>query len=215
MIFQRRYNTSTVAATHIRIPIIKRGVVDYAVSADWVSPATGDIKVSKDGGAAANITTLPTAVTMGNTAYWEFQLSASELSCKTLVVTICDQTAPKAVEDQMFIVETFGNSSAMYPSDPTADTVDAENRFLTAVKTNVLGTVGTGSTTTSIVTSSLDPSASATDQFKGRIILFTKDTTSANLRGQGSDITASTADGVLTISALSHAPVSGDTFVIV
>jgi len=213
MIFQRKYNVSTTSGTHIRIPIIKRGVVDYAVSADW-TPATGDVKVSKDGGAAANITTLPTAVAMGNTAYWEFQLSASELSCKTLVVTVSD-SATKAVEDQAFLVETFGNASAMYPSDPTADTVDAENRFLTAVKTNCLGTVGTGSTTTSIVTSSLDPSASATDQFKGRIVLFTKDTTSANLRGQGTDITASTAGGVLTVSALSHAPVSGDTFVIV
>jgi hypothetical protein len=213
MIFSRKYNAATVAATHIRIPIIKRGVVDYAVSADW-TPATGDVKISKDGAAAANITTLPTAVAMGNGAYWEFQLSASELSCKSLVVTVSD-SATKAVEDQAFLVETFGNASAMYPSDPTADTVDAENRFLTAVKTNVLGTVGTGSTTTSIVTSSLDPSASATDQFKGRIVLFTKDTTSANLRGQGSDITASTAGGVLTVSALSHAPVSGDTFVIV
>ena len=212
-IFQRKYNTATVAATHIRIPVIKRGVVDFAVGADW-TPATGDVKVSTDGGAAANITTLPTAVAMGNTAYWEFQLSASELSCKTLVVTVAD-SATKAVEDQAFVVETFGNASAMYPSDPTADTVDAENRFLTAVKTNVLGTIGTGSTTTSLVTSSLDPSASATDQYKGRIVLFTKDTTSANLRGQGTDITASTSGGVLTVSALSHAPVSGDTFVIV
>jgi hypothetical protein len=212
-IFQRKYNSATVAATHIRIPIVKRGVVDFAVSADW-TPATGDVKVSKDGGAAANITTLPTAITMGNTAYWEFPLSASEVSCKQLVVTVAD-SATKAVEDQAFVVETFGNASAMYPSDPTADTVDAENRFLTAVKTNILGTVGTGSTTTSIVTSSLDPSASATDQFKGRIVLFTRDTTSANLRGQGTDITASTAGGVLTVSALSHAPVSGDTFVIV
>lgn len=213
MIFQRKYNTATVAATHVRLPIIKRGVVDYAVSADW-TPATGDVKISKDGAAAANITTLPTAVAMGNAAYWEFQLSASELSCKTLVVTVSD-SATKAVEDQAFIVETFGNASAMYPSDPTADTTDAENRFLTAVKTNVLCTVGTGSTTTSIVTSSMDPAASATDQFKGRIVLFTKDTSSANLRGQGSDITASTSGGFLTISALSHAPVSGDTFVIV
>ena len=67
MIFQRKYNVSTTSGTHIRIPIIKRGVVDYAVSADW-TPATGDVKVSKDGGAAANITNLPTAVAMGNTA---------------------------------------------------------------------------------------------------------------------------------------------------
>lgn len=210
--FLRKYNTATVTATHIRIPIIKRAAVDFAVSADW-TPASGDVTVSKDGGTAANIGTLPTALTMGNSAVWVFQLSASELSCKQLVVTVSD-AATEAVEDQCFVVETFGNASAMYPSDMSADTTDAENRFLRAVKGNVLGTVGSGSTTTSIVTSSLDPAASATDQYKGRILVFAADTTTANLRGQGTDITASTTGGVLTVSALSHAPASTDTFTI-
>lgn len=75
-------------------------------------------------------------------------------------------------------------------------------------------TVGTGSTTTSIVTSALSPSASANDQFKGRIVIFDKDTTTAALRGQATDITASTSGGVLTVSALTTAAVSGDTFTI-
>jgi hypothetical protein len=78
----------------------------------------------------------------------------------------------------------------------------------------VLGTVGAASTTTSIVTSSLDPAAAVTDQFKGRIVTFEQGTTTANLRGQSTDITASTAAGVLTCTALSTAPVSGDVFVI-
>jgi hypothetical protein len=78
----------------------------------------------------------------------------------------------------------------------------------------VLGTVGAGSTATSIVTSALDPAASSLDQFKGRIVTFDQGTTTAALRGQSTDITSSSVGGVLTVTALSAAPVSGDTFTV-
>jgi hypothetical protein len=74
------------------------------------------------------------------------------------------------------------------------------------------GVVGAASTTTSIVTSSMSPAAAVTDQFKGRIVSFAEDTTTVNLRGQSTDITGNTAAGVLTVTALTTAPVSGDTF---
>lgn len=77
------------------------------------------------------------------------------------------------------------------------------------------GVVTTGGTTTSIPTSSLVPSAAVTDQFKGRIVIFDRNTTTANLRGQATDITASTSGGVLTVTALTTAPVDGDAFIIV
>jgi hypothetical protein len=115
MFIQRKYNTATVAGSHIRIPMIKRSSTDFALSADW-TPVAGDVTVSKDGGAAVNIATLPTAVTVGNSAFWQFPLSAAELSCKQVTVTIAD-AAPKAVEDNMFIVETYGNAAAMIPLD--------------------------------------------------------------------------------------------------
>jgi len=213
MIYQRKYATLLAGATLIGMPILKRGVVDYAVGADW-TPAAGDVKVAIDNAAPANITNLPTALTMGNSAVWLFILTAAELTGKNIQVMISD-SATKAIEDQFFTVETTGNGSAMYPTDVNADNTDAENRFLRAVKTNVLFTVGGGSTTTSVVTSAMDPAASVTDQFKGRVILFAKDTTTAALRGQGSVITSSTAGGVLTVDALSNAPASGDTGVIV
>lgn len=79
---------------------------------------------------------------------------------------------------------------------------------------NTTGTVGAGSTTTSIVTSSMNPAASVTDQYKGLILKFDDATTTAALRGQGTDITASTAAGVLTCTALTTAPVSGDVFTV-
>lgn len=86
--------------------------------------------------------------------------------------------------------------------------------FKRAVLGNTVGTIGSGSTTTSLVPSSLTPAASVADQFKGRIVTFAQDTTTAALRGQATDITASTDAGVLTVTALTTAPVSGDTFAI-
>lgn len=78
----------------------------------------------------------------------------------------------------------------------------------------VTGTVTTGVTTTSIPTSVMLPAASVADQFKGRIVTFDKDTTTAALRGQSTDITANTSGGTLTVTALTTSPVSGDTFTI-
>lgn len=72
-------------------------------------------------------------------------------------------------------------------------------------------------TTTSIPTSACSPSGSVADQFKGRIIIFDNDTTTAALRGQATDITASSAAATptFTCTALTTAPASGDTFTIV
>jgi len=120
-VFLRKYGTGTGADVYV--PIVKRAVVDFAVSADW-TPSAGDVKVSKDGAAAANIGTLPTAITMGNTAMWKFVFSDAELQCKVLSITVAD-SATKAVEDQMFDVETYGNASAMYQADLSAANLPA------------------------------------------------------------------------------------------
>lgn len=109
-------------ARHIYIPVVKRAVVDFAVSADW-TPAAGDVKISKDGGAAANVTNLPVSITMGNTAIWDFSLTAAEMQAAQVVVTVSD-SATKAVEDQSFIIETYGNASAEHLID-FSDTVRA------------------------------------------------------------------------------------------
>lgn len=123
-------------ARHIYIPIIKRAVVDFAVGADW-TPAGGDVKISKDGGAAANVTNLPVAIAMGNGAVWDFSLTATEMQAAQIVVTIAD-SATKAVEDQSFIIETHGNASAQFQVD-LADSVRAG---LTALPNAAAGVSG-------------------------------------------------------------------------
>lgn len=102
-------------ARHIYIPIIKRGVVDFAVGADW-TPVAGDVKISKDGGAAANVTNLPTAITLGNTAMWDFSITATEMQAAQIHISVAD-SATKAVEDTMFIIETYGNASGQHAFD--------------------------------------------------------------------------------------------------
>lgn len=110
MIVQRKYATGTGA--DLIIPIYKAGATDFAVSADW-TPAAGDVKVSKDGGAAANIATLPTFVA---NIGWKFVFSDAELTCARLNVNVVD-SATKAIEDQHIIIETYGNASAQHAFD--------------------------------------------------------------------------------------------------
>jgi hypothetical protein len=91
--------------------------------------------------------------------------------------------------------------------------VDASG-FDGATRCIVTGTVATGATVTSIPTTGLNIPVLDLDQFKGRILLFPVTTTTAALRGQATNITAVAADGTLTVSALSRAPVAGDTFIL-
>lgn len=116
MVFRRKYNVTLSGAQLIRIPMTKAGSTDFAINTDW-TPAAGDVKVSKDGGATANIGTLPSY----NNGAWEFVLSGTELSAKNILVTIVD-SATKAVDDNAFIVETYGHASAMWVPDLTNGT---------------------------------------------------------------------------------------------
>jgi len=236
-------------AVHLYKPVIKRAVVDFAVGADW-TPAAGDVKISIDGGAAANVTNLPTALTMGNTVLWDFSLTAGELTGKKIRITVAD-AATKVVEDVAFEMDTYGNASAQHKVNlndsvragltslpnasagasggvPTIDANlntssdlkringDATSAANLAKTTRAIarGTVTAGASTTSIPTSAMSPATAVADQLKGRIVTFDADTTTANLRSQSTDITASSASATptLTVTALTTAPVAGDLF---
>lgn len=114
-------------ARHIYIAIPKAGSANHAASGDW-TPAAGDVKISKDGGAAANVTNLPTSIAMGNSTLWDFSLTAAEMQAAQIVVTVSD-SATKAVDDTGFSIETYGNASAQHAFDlgtaSTAQTGDA------------------------------------------------------------------------------------------
>ncbi len=106
MFFLAKYNTQTT----FYFAMVKRGVVDLAATADW-TPATGDTKISKDGGNFANTTNNPAAIGGTGSIGWSLTLTATELQAGVINIQIVD-SATKAVEDQYITVYTFGNASA-------------------------------------------------------------------------------------------------------
>lgn len=141
MYYWAKYGTQT----DIRFPMVKRGVADYAGTADW-TPATGDTKVSKDGGSFANATNNPAAVAGTGSIGWKHTLTATELQCAELNLQIVD-SATKAVEDQFITVYTYGHASAKVLADLstawlTAAQVNAE--VVDALATDTYAEIGQG-----------------------------------------------------------------------
>lgn len=100
-----------------------------------------------------------------------------------------------------------------------ADAAVTANASIAAIKapvddTIVRGTSSATASTTSLTPSAFSPAGVAADQFKGRVLVFDNDTTTTALRGQATTITASSAASlpVLTYTALTTSPASGDTF---
>ena len=159
----------------------------FDADGDLVTGATGlDSEVSKDGGTFTDCTNEATEIATGSGMYY-LDLTASEMDADTVAIIV--KTSSSGAKTTPIV---------LYPE-----------RGL-----EVQGVVGSGSTTTSIVTSSLVPAAAVTDQFIGRIVIFAENTATANLRGQATDITASSSGGILTVTALTTAPASGDIFTI-
>lgn len=65
----------------------------------------GDVQISKDGGAVANTSNLPTQVTAGKTLY-KLVLTATEMQATQVVVLLVDQTASPAWRDTQITIET-------------------------------------------------------------------------------------------------------------
>ncbi len=186
----RKYAEVTAAGTHIRVPIIKAGSVDFSASGDW-TPVAGDVKLSKDGGTQANIGTLPTYTN----GAWEFQLTATELTCKQLEIMVVD-AATKTVEDQAILIETYGNVLAMHFT---------EN--MSAGPTRGLAQTGTLSTTqmTTDLTETTD------EHYKNHALYFL----SGNLAGQVVFVTDYNGTSkLLTFTQATEAPANNDEFVL-
>lgn len=153
-------------ARDIYFPLIKRSVMDFAVSGDYTH-ASGDVKISKDGGAAATATNAPSAITMGNTAMWKLTLTATEMQAAQIMVTMGD-AATKAVEDQMIIIETYGNASGQHAFDLgtaiTAPTNFSSMSIDGSGRVDVIKVAGTSQTARDLGASVLISSGTGTGQ---------------------------------------------------
>lgn len=177
-----------------------------------VTISAGDVKISKNGAAEANHAGTLVELAGGRYYYEHTQAEQDTLGLLTFALAKAG-------------VRTFIKESQVVPWDPYAANLPADVKAVdgNAAAATILsrhargvvrGTCGAGSTTTSIVTSSLDPAASVNDQFNAKVLTFDKDTTTANLRGQSTTVSDFTSGGVITVVALTNAPASGDTFTI-
>jgi len=103
-----------VAATIGSFPLVSLGIQDYNLTPTL---AAGDVKISKDNAALANLATLPTVSPAGSGLVL-VSASLAELQCAELVIRFIDQTDPKDWKDQFIRVETYGHPSAMHPTFP-------------------------------------------------------------------------------------------------
>ena len=193
-----------LSATNIDVDQV---VASVSGAVGSVTGAVGSVTGNVGGNVAGSVNSVTTGVTLAASAVqaiWD---------ALTTALTTVGSIGKLLVDNVNATISSRSSHSA-------ADVWASATRTLTSLGARldrstsgiVTGTVGSGSTTTSVVTSSLDPAASVADQYKGRIVTFAQDTTTAALRGQSTDITANTNVGVLTVTALTTAPVSGDTF---
>lgn len=161
---------------------------------------------------------LPAALVSGR-----IDASVGAMASNTLTAAALATDAVAEIQSGLSTLDAAGVRTAVGLASANLDTqldaiaVDAAAADVRGERTVCRGTVTTGASTTSIPTSALTPAGAAADQFKGRIIIFDIDTTTAALRGQATDITASSNSSTptFTVTALTSTPASGDTFTIV
>lgn len=103
------------AVTIEGLTLITRGAIDFKTNPTL---AAGDVKISKDGGAFANVTTLPTVTPAGGLAV-RLALSASEVQAKMVMIQFVDQTNPKEWEDLTIRYATAGDpTNAFWQVNP-------------------------------------------------------------------------------------------------
>ena len=195
MEFQRRYGLTTT----IRFPVLVAGEQNFAASGDW-TPATGDTKISKDGGNFANTTNNPSAIGGTGSVGWSLALTATEMQANEISIQIVD-SATKAIEDQWLTISTRLGSL-----------VEAAHGCIIGQVSNATFTP----TTTAFEAARLSPNTTeetTADHYNGRILTFT----SGALLGQQTDISDYVLANSLekfTVSALTEAPANTDRFVI-
>lgn len=124
-----------VAAT-ILFPLIDRGAVDFESTP--VTFASGDTKIIKDEGAAANTGSNP--VHEGNGIY-SLALTATEMQAARIVITVID-SATKTWEDQAVLIDTYGNASAQHEFDLDDAGAALADELLQRAISNVEGSAG-------------------------------------------------------------------------
>ena len=115
MVYLAKYGTAWTLHGH--------QLVDQTTGQYKVAPtlASGDFKVEKDGGTAANLTTLPAVAPTGGSSI-DISFSAAEMQAKHIVLRLVDASGAEWNDDAIHIF-TVGDPNAYLPFDPFAPTV--------------------------------------------------------------------------------------------
>lgn len=207
----RKYGQSTT----LYFSLVELAGVNFATAASCV---TGDVKIIKDGGAAANTTSC--FVSEGEGIY-SLALTGTEMQCAECVVTVKDQTNPKVWLDDALVVSSYGSTSAQHAMD-----LDSSN-FLESQRTIFRGTINTDDAAASLTqfeADLVDGSGAPTDltslsvpdganRINNAVIVFTSGALTGTRRTVA-DYVAAHGRGFFTVTQLSETPAEGDTFVI-
>jgi hypothetical protein len=188
-------------------------------------PKTGDASnitgyVTKDWGSVTVLgTSTPTEMDSTNAPGWYvFTLTQGETNADVCLFTAKSSTSKMSIVGQeVFPLPGSNSGVSANVAQINADSTSAANLAKTT-RTIGRGTVGSSATNTSVTTSSFTPSVGATDQFKGRTMIFDGDTTTTSLRGQAAVISGgntNSATPTFTVDALTTNPASGDTFSVI
>ena len=137
----RRYGV----ADAIEFPLVKRAVMDLAVTGDY-TPVQSDVRIHIDAASASYATNLVMAT---GSHGWSLPLVSSELTGKKITVVVVDATT-KAVEDQFILIETYGSPLAQHAFDLSVATITLSQPALDQAAVQIVNTVwATGSRTLS------------------------------------------------------------------
>ena len=108
-------------------------LVDRATGQYKATPtlASGDVKIEKDGGASANLATLPYVEPAAGTSV-SIDFSAAEMQCEQAVVTFIDAAGAEWNDDAIHIF-TVGNTMAHWQSNPFSATAALSTASQSAV----------------------------------------------------------------------------------
>lgn len=104
-------------AFKVRLPVVTEGSDDWKTSP---TIAVGDWKIAKDGGALANLATLPT-VAPAASAWVLLDLSATEMNADVVQLQGIDQTSPKEWKDTGAVIYTTAQGAGADAGTEIAD----------------------------------------------------------------------------------------------
>ena len=189
----RVYGTSTT----IYFPLIDAGTADFESTP--VTHASGDTQISIDGGAFSNTTN---AFAHEGNGIYSLPLLVSETSGSIIVITIIDQTATKAWEDQCVIINTGLGS------------------FIEGGQSIVICEIEDGTftpTTTAFECFRIAPNATeetTADHYNGRLITFSSGVLLGQQRAISDYVLANSLEKFTVGTAFTDAPSDGDRFII-